>query len=57
MNKPEDKNTRYYIDLDLNGRKIIGWDYDQRETLVKEDLPKDYIRIYITKGQFNKLKK
>jgi len=31
MRKIEDKNTRYFIDLDLKTRKILKWGYDQRD--------------------------
>jgi len=41
MTKKQDKNTRYYIDLDLKNRKILNWDYAQRDKLAK--------------GQYNKL--
>lgn len=54
MKKTEDKNTRYYLDLDLKTRKIINWDYNQREDLVQE-LTEPYQRVFITKGQYNKL--
>lgn len=53
--KIEDKDTRYYIDLDLVGMKIIGWEFDQRQKLIKEKMPDGQVRIYITKGQYNKL--
>lgn len=56
MKKKEDRETRYYIDLDLKTRTIINWDYDQRDKLVLEELTEpSHHRIYITKGQFNKL--
>lgn len=55
MQKPQDKETRYYIDLDLKTMKVVRWNYDQRENLVKYKPEKDsYKRIYITKGQYNK---
>jgi len=57
MQKPQDKETRYFIDLDLKTMRIIGWNYDQREELVKQKLPPSKVRIYITKGQYNKLVK
>ena len=58
MRKKEDKNTRYFIDLDLKTRKILNWDYDQRDKLVGQELIKPFHhRIFITKGQYNKLKK
>jgi hypothetical protein len=52
--KKEDKETRYFIDLDLEKRTILNWDYDQRNELVQE-LPKPKQRVVITKGQYNKL--
>jgi hypothetical protein len=57
MQKPQDKETRYFIDLDLKTMKIIGWNYDQREELVKQKQSPSKVRIYITKGQYNKLVK
>lgn len=56
--KSEDKDTRYYIDLDLKTKSIIGWDYGQHQELIKEK-PADssQIRIYVAKGQFNKIGK
>lgn len=54
--KKEDKNTRYFIDVDLKEQKILGWDYDHKEKLILEKSTKLYIhRIFITKGQYNKL--
>lgn len=56
MNKTVDKDTRYYIDLDLNSMKIVQWDYGQRQDLKEdESYNPDRTRIYITKGQYNKL--
>jgi hypothetical protein len=58
MRKKEDKDTRYFIDLDLKERKILNWDYDQRDKLAAQGLGKPYHhRIFITKGQYNKLDK
>ena len=58
MRKKEDRNTRYFIDLDLKTQKILKWDYDQRNKLAVQELiqPFDH-RIFITKGQYNKLEK
>jgi hypothetical protein len=58
MKKKEDKNTRYFIDLDLEERKILNWDYDQRDILIlhKFTNPNHY-RIFITMGQYKKLDK
>ena len=56
MKKPEDKETRYYLDLDLKTGTILGLDYDQRENLVKHRFANpSHHRVYLTKGQFNKL--
>ena len=53
-NGPSFGNIAKYIDLDLRTRKIINWDYDQRDNLVQE-LAEPYQRVFITKGQYNKL--
>jgi hypothetical protein len=58
MKKKEDKETRYFIDLDLKTQKILGWDYDQRSKLVGQELAEPfYHRIFLTKGQYYKLVK
>jgi hypothetical protein len=58
MKKKEDANTRYYIDLDLKTRKVLGWGYDQRARLVKqESASPSRHRIFLTKGQYHKLEK
>lgn len=58
MPKPQDKETRYFIDIDLKTMKVVRWDYDQRENLVKYKPEKDsYHRIYLTLGQYNKFVK
>ncbi|MBN1462121.1 MAG: hypothetical protein JXQ69_03890 [Paludibacteraceae bacterium] len=58
MKKLQNKDTRYYIDIDMASHKIVTWNYDQRQTLIQEQLPStNYVRIYITKGQYAKLEK
>ncbi len=57
MKKKEDKETRYFIDLDLSTRKILNWDYDQRDKLVQNLGNHSHQRVFITKGQYNKLEK
>lgn len=58
MKKKEDKNTRYFLDVDFKEQKILGWDFDQKEELIKETMPEPHIhRIFLTKGQYNKLNK
>ncbi len=56
MKKKIDKNTRYYIDVDLKKQKILKWDCDQR-TKLEQELKTPKHRIFITKGQYNKLEK
>jgi hypothetical protein len=57
MPRDEDENTRYYIDLDLEARRIIGWDYDQREHIVQYLSEPELHRVFVSRGQFNKLEK
>jgi hypothetical protein len=57
MAKAIDSDTRFYIDIDLKTKKVIGWDYGQRQEL-KQELPDpNHCRIFVTKGQYNKLDK
>ncbi len=54
----EDSETRYFIDLDLRTRRILDWGFDQRSKLAKQEpLGPAHLRIYVTRGQFNKLDK
>ncbi|MBN1824127.1 MAG: hypothetical protein JW803_07395 [Endomicrobiales bacterium] len=57
VKKKEDNNTRYFIDLDLKKKTIIGWDYGQRHGLPQELPNPRHKRIFITKGQYNKLRR
>ena len=50
-----EKEIRYYVDLDLASNAICGWGYDLREKLANVKLKANQHRIYITKGQYNKL--
>ena len=54
MKKIEDKNTRYYIDLNLKNRTIADWDYDQRDNLSQKLEDPNLHRIFLTKGQYYK---
>lgn len=60
MNTPApksiDTDTRFYIDLDLKNQKIIGWGYGQRQELAQKLPDPSLCRIFITKGQYNKLR-
>ena len=56
MRKKEDKNTRYYVDLDLKAGTIFHWDHGQKDKLAVEEPARPYhYRLFITKGQYNKL--
>jgi len=56
MRKKEDKDTRYFIDLDLLSGTILGWDYDNRfELIAEKPIAPFHHRVYISKGQYNKL--
>ena len=56
MRKREDKDTRYFIDLDLLTGRILGWDYDNRfELIIEEPVSPSHHRVFISKGQYNKL--
>ncbi|MFA5080355.1 MAG: hypothetical protein WC472_01890 [Candidatus Paceibacterota bacterium] len=57
MTKTIDLNTRFYIDIDLKTKKVIGWDYGQRQEIIQELPDPNHCRIFITKGQYNKLDK
>lgn len=49
------KETRYYIDLDLKNNKVISHGYDDRKSLEQKLNNPYYQRVFITKGQYNKL--
>jgi len=55
ITKKEDKNTRYYIDIDLKNKKIINLGFGQRQELDQKLFNPEHRRIFITKGQYNKL--
>ena len=53
----KDKNSTYYfIDLDLQSRQLIGWGTEKKDT-VEVELTDGYHRVFLTKGQYNKLEK
>jgi hypothetical protein len=56
MRKKEDKNTRYFIDVDVKAHSILQWDYDQRGKLVMQKMNDPFHhRLFLTKGQYHKL--
>jgi hypothetical protein len=57
MTKKTDADTRFFIDIDLKSRKVIGWDFGQRQELLQVLPDPDHRRIFITRGQYHKLEK
>lgn len=55
MTKKIDSNTRFYIDIDIKTKRVIGWDYGSRYELEQKLSDPNHRRIFITKGQYNKL--
>ena len=55
MNKPQDKDTRYFVEIDLTCLKLIRCAFEQKENLDKgrQSDPKTH-RLFLTKGQYNK---
>jgi hypothetical protein len=57
MTNKRDKNATYYfIDIDLKTRQIVGWDTEKKDT-VEVQLTSGYHRVFLTKGQYNKLER
>lgn len=55
MQKLIDTDTRFYLDVNIRTKTVIGWNYGQRYEL-EQTLPNpNHRRIFITKGQYNKL--
>lgn len=56
MAKIQDKDTRYFIEIDLKSLKIIGNGYEQKQNLNKgrQTNPESH-RLFLAKGQYNKL--
>jgi hypothetical protein len=55
MTKKIDTDTRFYIDIDIKTKNIIGWNYGQREELAQKLPNPHHRRIFITKGQYHKV--
>ncbi len=52
--KLQDKNTRYFLDIDLMSKEIINVDFGNRFD-IKQNIETPFHRIFITEGQYNKL--
>ncbi len=51
----ENKDTRYFVEIDLDSLKLTRCSFDQKENLNKgrQKKPNTH-RLFITKGQYNK---
>ena len=58
MSSKETRKTKlyYFIDVHLQSRKIIGWGIEPREA-VEVQLTKGFHRVFLSKGQYNKLER
>lgn len=58
MSSQADKTTKdyYFIDVDLKSRQIIGWGTESKEN-VEVHLSGGYHRVFLSRGQYNKLEK
>ncbi len=58
MTNQQDANTKYYyfIDIDLYSRQIISWGSEPKDT-VEVHLTNGCYRVFLSKGQYNKLEK
>ncbi len=55
MSRPQDDDTRYFVEIDLQTLQITKCSYDQKENLDKGHQTNSAIhRLFLTKGQYNK---
>lgn len=47
----------YYIDINRTSMKVVDWGITASPTLTGETEDPNVHRVFLTKGQFNKLKK
>ncbi len=45
----------YFLDMNIDTKKIVDWGISQTATLTGETEDEDVHRIFLTKGQYNKL--
>lgn len=59
MKTKDHKETRFYIDIDLTTKKVINMNYNSRAQILIElkQLGANTHRVFLTKGQYNKLEK
>ena len=46
----------FYLDIDLNTMKVVGFEKSKTATLTGDTDKPNVHRIFLTKGQYNKLK-
>lgn len=49
-----DKDTRFYLDIDVTSKEIINLDYENKYQITQH-LVTPFHRVLITEGQYNKL--
>lgn len=47
----------YFLDIDLYSRQIVSWDFDTQDNVEFGDLGNGCYRVFLSKGQYNKLVK
>jgi hypothetical protein len=52
----KEEKIYYFIDLDLTSRQLIGWGTETKDK-VEVQLTTGYHRVFLSKGQYNKLEK
>ena len=56
MSSPQNRDTRYFIEIDLDTLEIIRCGFDQKQNLDKGRQTRAGIhRLFLAKGQYNKL--
>ena len=57
MTDKKDRNpTYYFIDVDLKSRQLVGWGTETKDK-VEVRLTSGFHRVFLSKGQFNKLER
>lgn len=55
MNRIENKDTRYFLEIDLETLEVIRVGFDQKQNLDKGQQKKpDIHRLFLSKGQYQK---
>ena len=54
---PNKNNEYFYVDIDLTDMKVVDWGESNTANHTGETGDPNVHRVFLTKGQFNKLKK